>query len=213
MNEPGSTTDTSPARRPAIFLDRDGTIIEAVHYLSDPAAVRLLPGAAAAIRDLRAAGYACVVVTNQSAVGRGMFSLERMLEVQAEVDRQLASASAPLDGFYYCTAVPSRDDDRQSIDHPERKPAPGMLLRAAAELGLEIAKSWMIGDMISDILAGQNAGCLGTIFLACGQGRPHELVIPEGALVCDDLAAAAHHILSRHPHADPLSQHTKLPRT
>jgi D-glycero-D-manno-heptose 1,7-bisphosphate phosphatase len=168
-----------------------------VHYLSDPALVRLIPGAAEAIRDLRAAGFACVVVTNQSAVGRGLLSLERMLEVQAEVDRQLARAGAQLDGFYYCTAVPVRDDDRVSQDHPERKPSPGMLLRAASELGLEIAQSWMVGDMISDVLAGQNAGCVGTIFLTCGQGGVWELETLEGAVVLPDLAAAALHILDR----------------
>lgn len=181
---------------PAVFLDRDGTIIEAVHYLSDPAKVRLLPGAADAIRDLRAAGFACVVVTNQSAVGRGILTLERMLEVQAEVDRQLAGAGTQLDAFYYCTAVPARDDDRTSRDHPERKPSPGMILRAADELGLDLAQSWMVGDMISDVLAGQNAGCRGSIFLTCGQGRQDDLETLQGALILPDLAAAGHHILA-----------------
>src|SRR5262245_44330223 len=141
--------------RPAIFLDRDGTIIEAVRYLSDPAKVRLLPGAAEAIRDLRAAGYECVVVSNQSAIGRGMLTIERLMEIQAELDRQLAAHHTQLDGFYFCPAVPA-SNDRTAAEHPERKPAAGMLLRAAEELHLDLTQSWMIGDMISDILAGQN---------------------------------------------------------
>jgi D-glycero-D-manno-heptose 1,7-bisphosphate phosphatase len=178
-----------------VFLDRDGTIIEAVHYLRDPERVRLLPGAAGAIADLRAAGYACVVVSNQSAVGRGMLTVERLMEVQGEVDRQLAEAGTLLDGFYYCPAVPA-SDDRTAVDHPERKPAPGMLTRAAAELGLDLARSWMVGDMISDVLAGRAAGCLGSIFLTCGQGNADDVAELESVHIAADLAEAARRILA-----------------
>jgi D-glycero-D-manno-heptose 1,7-bisphosphate phosphatase len=196
---PGSHAHTNanpaPSPRPAVFLDRDGTIIEAVHYLSDPAKVRLLTGASDAIRALRAAGFACVVVTNQSAVGRGMLSVERLMEVQAEVDRQLALHDTQLDAFYYCPAVPA-SEDRTATEHPERKPAPGMLVRAAQELGLDLKQSWMVGDMVSDVLAGRNAGCRGSLFVACGQGRVGDLETLEGVVVVANLAEAAHHILS-----------------
>ena len=146
--------------RPAVFLDRDGTIIASVHYLADPELVRLIDGAARAIRALRSAGYAIVVVSNQSAVGRGMLSVERLFEVHDAMCRQLAEAGASLDGFYFCPAVPA-SDDRTAVDHPDRKPAPGMLLRAAIDLDLDLSRSWMIGDMVSDVLAGRNAGCMG----------------------------------------------------
>ena len=121
-------------RRPAVFLDRDGTVIEHVHYLSDPALVRLLPGAAEALRRLRRAGFARVLVTNQSAIGRGMLTVERLDQIHAEMDRQLAASGATLDGIYYCPDAPA-GDDRTVVEHSDRKPGPGMLLRAADESG------------------------------------------------------------------------------
>ena len=90
----------------AVFLDRDGTLIESVHYLRDPADVRLIPGAAKALVRLRAAGYACVVVTNQSAVGRGMLTIEGLEAVHAEMVRQLEAEGARLDDWRYCPVVP-----------------------------------------------------------------------------------------------------------
>lgn len=189
--------------RPAIFLDRDGTIIEAVHYLADPAKVRLLPGAAGAIKRLREAGYACVVVTNQSAIGRGLLTVEGLHEVHAEFCRQLAEAGAGIDGFYFCPTVPS-SDDRTALDDPNRKPGPGMLLQAASDLGLDLALSWMVGDMVSDILAGHNAGCRGAIFVACGQGHADDLQEIDqriDAIVLPNLSAAADHILASHTNA------------
>ena len=114
--------------RPAVFLDRDGTLIEHVHYLSDPAKVRLLPGAVEALRGLRDAGYALVLVTNQSAIGRGMLTVETLAEIHAVMERQLAAHDVALDAIYFCPEAPSRDGDRTAIDHPDRKPAPGMLL-------------------------------------------------------------------------------------
>jgi len=181
--------------RPAVFLDRDGTIIEAVHYLSDPARVRLLEGAASAIRELRAAGYVCVVVSNQSAIGRGMMTVERLFEVHAEMCRQLEEQGAALDGFYFCPAVPT-SEDRTRIDHPDRKPGPGMLLRASKELDLNLSRSWMIGDMISDVLAGQNAGCRGSVLLRAGSAEAGEPAIKAATyLVVPSIAEIAALIL------------------
>jgi histidinol-phosphate phosphatase family protein len=183
------------SQRPAVFLDRDGTVIEAIHYLRDPAAVRLLPGAGGALARLRAAGFACVLITNQSAIGRGLLTVERLHQVHAELCRQLDAYGAQLDGFYFCPTVPLFED-RTSIDDPDRKPSPGMILRASADLDLDIGRSWMIGDMVSDVLAGQNAGCRGSIFVASGQGRPEDLA----GLDCvrlQDLPAAAAYILER----------------
>ena len=108
--------------RPAVFLDRDGTLIEHVHYLSDPALVRLLPGAAEALRRLRRAGFACVLVTNQSAIGRGMLTEERLDQIHAEMNRQLAAEGATLDAIYYCPDAPGR---RRPDRGRERRPQAG----------------------------------------------------------------------------------------
>ena len=174
MLETSFRTDSRPMVRnrqaPAVFLDRDGTLIEHVHYLSDPAAVRLLPGAAEALKKLRRAGFAVVLVTNQSAIGRGMLTEDRLDEIHTEMRRQLAACGATIDGIYYCPVVPT-SDDRSVVEHPDRKPGPGMLLRAAVDLKLDLAASWMVGDLISDVFAGLNAGCR-SILLESGQSPP-----------------------------------------
>jgi D,D-heptose 1,7-bisphosphate phosphatase len=195
---PLPSADRAEPTRPAVFLDRDGTLIEHVHYLSSPHQVRLLPGAAEAMRRLRRAGYRCVLVTNQSAVGRGIISEGRLHEIHDELDRQLAEQGAGLDGIYFCPDVPT-GEDRTVVDQADRKPGPGMLLRAASELGIDLGASWMVGDVISDILAGWNAGCQ-SLFVAWGQT---ECLPGEGEihgrryLIVKDLAAAADTILSR----------------
>jgi len=155
-------------RRRAVFLDRDGTLIEHVRYLANPSDVRLLPGAADAIRRLRAAGYATVVVTNQSAIARGVITEGDLHEIHEEMCRQLAQEGAVLDAIYHCPVAP-QGDDRTQVENQDRKPGPGMLKRAAAELHLDMAQSWMIGDMISDVLAGRNAGCQGSWLVASGK--------------------------------------------
>lgn len=157
----------SPSR-PAIFLDRDGTIIRQVHHLCDPDLVSLLPGAAQAIRLFREAGYACVVVTNQSVIGRGMLTEAGLHEIHDRMHEQLAAEGTELDGVYFCPFAPAKNGDRTSIEHPNRKPAPGMLLDAAEELNLDLSRSWMIGDMASDVLAGRNARCKGSVLVLTG---------------------------------------------
>ncbi len=187
----------STKRRSAIFLDRDGTLIEHVHYLSDPARVRLLPGVAQALTRLRGAGFLCVLVTNQSAIGRGMITEARLHEIHAEMSRQLAEQGTALDAIYYCPDAPS-GDDRTVVDNLNRKPGPGMLLRAAAELDLELADSWMVGDLISDVLAGLNAGCR-SILVASGQAAPSDAGAEPTTgcyAIAADFAAAAEMILS-----------------
>ena len=179
---------------PAVFIDRDGTIIEQVHHLRHPSGVKLIPGAGDAVRRLQRTGYAAVVVSNQSVVGRGMLSEEGLADVHAEMCRQLAEHGAALDGCYYCPIAPVRTD-RLTIEHVDRKPGPGMLLRAARELRLDISRSWMVGDTISDLLAGRNAGCMSTILVKTGYGArgPQSYAID---YVVDNLAAAAAVIVS-----------------
>ncbi len=180
--------------RAAVFLDRDGTIIEQVHHLVDPLKVRLLPGAGEAIRRLRALDYACVVVTNQSVIGRGMLDETGLLAVHAELDRQLAAEGTAVDAYYFCPEQP-RQDDPAVIEHPDRKPGPGMLQRASRELQLDLARSWMIGDAVSDVLAGRNAGCRGSILVRTGYGRRAEAGLQAADCVVDDLAAAVQYIV------------------
>jgi histidinol-phosphate phosphatase family protein len=147
--------------RPALFLDRDGTLIADVGYPRDPAGVRLLPGCPEALRRLARAGFALVIVSNQSGVGRGLFSRAEAEAVHAEVVRRFAGAGVSFDGAYYCYHAP---DEGCGC----RKPAPGLLLRAAAELDLELTHSFMVGDKAIDVEAGAAAGCRAVRFGAAG---------------------------------------------
>lgn len=172
--------------KPAVFLDRDGTINVERSYITSPDELQLLPGVGAAIARLRAAGFACVVVTNQSAIDRGMMTLTDLERIHNEMCRQLAAAGATLDGIYACPAF---------VDHPERKPAPGMLLRAAAELQLDLSQSWMVGDSSRDVLAGIRAGVRACILVR--SGNPVDESMIGMCRVVDDLSAAADLILER----------------
>ncbi|WP_165250302.1 D-glycero-alpha-D-manno-heptose-1,7-bisphosphate 7-phosphatase [Paludisphaera soli] len=181
--------------RPAVFLDRDDTIIVDVPYLADPAEIRLLPGAAAAMGVLRRAGFVLVLATNQSAVGRGIITEARLGAIHDELERLLAEQGAALDAIRYSTHAPPRGD-RLSVEDPDRKPAPGMLLGAAREMGLDLESSWMVGDKITDVLAGLNAGCRS--ILVGSNATLAELPTaadPGRVFAAADLAAAASLIL------------------
>jgi len=140
------------ARRPAVFLDRDGTLIEDTHYPRDPRRVRLLPGAAEALRELGRRGFLLVVVSNQSGLGRGLVTAEEARAVAARVEECLRAGGAGVHASYYCPHAPW-DGCRC------RKPSPGMLLRASAELGIDLPRSFLVGDKASDVEAGRRAGC------------------------------------------------------
>ncbi len=159
MPESGSHSD---AKKPtAVFLDRDGTIIENHGYLSDPDQVELMPGAAEAISRFSASGYLVVVVSNQSGVARGLFDEEDLSVVHARLEEVLEADGASLDGSYYCPYLegPEATEDAYRRDSELRKPKPGMLLQAARELNVDLSGSWMIGDSPCDIQAGTLAGC------------------------------------------------------
>jgi D-glycero-D-manno-heptose 1,7-bisphosphate phosphatase len=190
-----TANSSSTSARAAVFLDRDDTLIANVPYLSDPSGVRLLPGASRALRALRRAGFALVLVTNQSAVGRGLITERRLEEIHDELGRLLAEQGASLDAIYYCPDVPV-GDDRTVVENSNRKPGPGMLHRATADLDLDLEASWMVGDLISDVLAGLNAGCRS--ILVGSNATLSEL--PPGAIrdrvfTAPDFAAAAEWIL------------------
>jgi histidinol-phosphate phosphatase family protein len=155
-------------RRPAVFLDRDGVVnMPPEGWVTEPDDFVLLPGAGEAIRRLNEAGWAVVVVTNQSAVGRGLMTREQMDAVHDRMVRLLAESGARLDGIYVCPHAPNEGCTC-------RKPLPGMLLEAARELGLDLSRSVMVGDSERDIEAGKAAGCL-TIAVASGKHPTSEI--------------------------------------
>jgi len=151
--------------RPAAFLDRDGVLIEDVGYPHRPDQLRLMPGAATAVRRLNAAGFVCVIVTNQSGVARGLFDLEQMQAFNDLVVQTLAEDGARIDAVYACP-YHSQGSVEAFIhpDHPDRKPNPGMILRAVVEHGLDPDRSLMIGDQPSDMEAARRGGVLGFHF-------------------------------------------------
>lgn len=145
----------------AVFLDRDGTIIEDRGYVRDPDDVVLLPGAADAIRKLADAGNLIVVVSNQSGVARGLLDEATLDQVHQRMEKLLREHHAPLHGVYYCPYLDGPeavvDSYRRASDF--RKPGDGMLQQAASELDIDLSKSWMIGDSPTDVQAGAKAGC------------------------------------------------------
>ena len=142
-----------------VFLDRDRTITEDPGYLTEPEAVKLLPGVDMALRSLAQAGFKLVVVTNQSGIARGMITEEGLEKVHSELRRQLSERDVHLDGIYYCPYHPEGTLEEYTRESVDRKPQPGMLLRAAKELDIDLTASWMIGDSPRDVEAGQRAGC------------------------------------------------------
>ena len=145
---------------PAVFLDRDNTIIHNSGDLADPDRVRLVQGAAMAIASLCGLGYKIVIVTNQGGVARGKYSEEAVQATNERVREMVMAAAtgARIDGFYYCPYHPEGTVEKYKREHEDRKPRPGMLLRAAKDLKIDLAQSWMVGDGLRDIEAGRAAG-------------------------------------------------------
>src|SRR3954468_16910413 len=149
------------SRRPAVFFDRDNTLIANDGYLGDPAGVVLVEGAAELVARVRGLGFATVVFSNQSGVARGMFGEDDVRAVNARVD-QLLGASDPaaiIDRHEFCPFHPEGTVEAYCKESDLRKPKPGMIHEAAAALGLDPGKSWVVGDSPRDIEAGQAAGC------------------------------------------------------
>jgi D-glycero-D-manno-heptose 1,7-bisphosphate phosphatase len=141
---------------PAVFIDRDGTINVNVHHLHRVEDLQLIPNADKAIAKLNAAGYAIIIITNQSAIARGLLTEKGLTEIHTELKRQLATQNATLNAIYHCPHHPKYGE---KIICTCRKPKPHMLQRAATEHNLDLSRSYMIGDSLSDLQAGWNAGC------------------------------------------------------
>lgn len=145
--------------RRAVFLDRDGVLIRDVDHLTAASQIEILPGVPAALRRLRDAAWTIVVVTNQSVVARGLVTEAELRRIHRVLEAQLRGCGASLDAVYYCPHHPEGAVARYRVICDCRKPEPGLLLRAAADLGIDLVASVMVGDTASDIEAGRRAGC------------------------------------------------------
>ena len=157
-------------KRWGVFLDRDGVINEEVGYLDNPAALKLIPGAAHAIRCLNRVHIPVIVVTNQAGVARGYFTEQRVHEIHEALSRLLAAEGAHIDRYYYCPHHPAEGLDPYRLDCECRKPKPGMLLKAAEEFNLDLKRCYFIGDKDLDIETGWRAGTH-TILVLTGYGE------------------------------------------
>ena len=189
------------ALRPAVFLDRDGTINEQMGYINHISRFVLLPGVIQAIRRLNSLQVPVVVVTNQSGLARGYFPESLLQTVHEEMRRQLQAEGAHVDGIYVCPHHPEARQERFRQNCTCRKPKTGLLEQAAAELKLDLSRSYMVGDRWSDLRCGAAAGTA-TVLVRTGYGRGEELYIgPQETLqpdyVADDLLAATAWIAAR----------------
>lgn len=176
----------------AVFLDKDGTLIKNVPYNVDPALIRLMPGALDGLAALHNAGYLLVVVSNQSGVARGLFPESALGPVEEQLRDLMSEAGAPLAGFYYCPHLPPGEGGTSCVC---RKPAPGMLHRAARVLQIDLAQSWMVGDILNDVEAGRRAGCR-TVLVDNGGETEWQLSLARTPdIIVGDLAEAAQAIL------------------
>lgn len=179
------------APAPAAFLDRDGTLIVERNYLADPDGVEFVEGAFEALALLRDAGYKLVIVTNQSGIGRGLYSLEDYRAVEARVESELAARGIQLDGVYFCPHDPDASDPCDC-----RKPGPGMYRDAQRNLNVDLAASVYVGDRLKDVEPARLFG--GRAFLVqTGYGADHASLATSDVIVTENLLAAAHRIVGK----------------
>lgn len=186
-------TRPEPARTPAVFIDKDGTLVENVPYNVDPAQLRFTPNAVEGLRLLASAGFRLVVVTNQPGIAFHFFDRAALTRLQLALQDKLAAQGVELAGFYACPHAPAAPRMAGCLC---RKPAPGMLHQAARGLHLDLPRSWMVGDILDDVEAGRRAGCR-SVLLDVGNEtvwRLSPLRTPHAR--CSDLLQAARHILA-----------------
>lgn len=188
--------------RPAIFFDRDGTLCRESGYINHPDRLELMPQTPGVLREVLARGWAAVVVTNQAGVARGYFPAHVLEQTHRRLERLLAAEGTRVDGIYACPHHPDLGGPGYRRECACRKPRPGLLLRAAEELGLDLSASFMVGDSFRDVGAGRAAGVRGTVLLRTGYGRGELLwkgssssVWPD--FVADDLEQALAWIIRR----------------
>jgi D-glycero-D-manno-heptose 1,7-bisphosphate phosphatase len=185
-------------RQSAIFIDRDGTINEDIGYVSSPGQLMIYPWAAEAIRLINESGLKAIVITNQSGVARRLYTEDTLSAIHDRLQSELRRAGAQIDGIYYCPHHPEIGDAPYRMACQCRKPGPGMLKQAALEHGIDLARSYVIGDKASDINLATGAGARGALVLT-GYGREtignRERWPCEPAIIADDLLEAVKLIL------------------
>jgi len=170
----------------AVFLDRDGTLVAEKNYLSDPDAIEILPGVPEALKRLQNTGFKLFIVTNQSGIGRGYYTLEDMHRVNARLLEELARNGVRFEKIYFAPEAPEEPSRG-------RKPSPQFLFDARDEFGIDLSRSYMIGDKLIDLECGWNAGVKKSILVRTGYGAELESAAPgnlSNAIVVDDLIAA-----------------------
>lgn len=156
--------------RAALFLDRDGVLVEEAHYLSKVEDVKLTPNAASVVKRANDKGVPVILVTNQAGIGYGYFEWDAFVAVQARILGELAQGGARVDGVFACPFHAKAKGVYVHDDHPARKPNPGMLMLAHDQMGVDLARSWIVGDRALDLLAGKNAGCAAGVHVLTGHG-------------------------------------------
>ena len=162
--------DDAPRGGPGLFLDRDGVVVEEVDYLCRVEDVAVIPGATDVIGTANRQGIPVVLVTNQSGIGQGRYGWDDFIAVQTVIVSLLEAGGARLDAIYACPHHPVGKGEFLHPDHPARKPNPGMILRAAADLDLDLRMSWLVGDKTVDIEAARRAGLAGAMQVMTGYG-------------------------------------------
>jgi D-glycero-D-manno-heptose 1,7-bisphosphate phosphatase len=156
--------------RPALFLDRDGAVVEEAGYLCRIDDIVVIPGAAEVISAANKRGVPVIIVTNQSGIGRGYYGWAEFGSVQEALIAMLAARGANIDAVYACAHHPEAEGSLAHPNHPARKPNPGMLLQAGCDLALDLKSSWLIGDKANDVEAAKRAGIAGALQVATGYG-------------------------------------------
>jgi D-glycero-D-manno-heptose 1,7-bisphosphate phosphatase len=178
----------------AVFLDRDGTLIQDRGYITDFSEVGFFPFAAAAVRSLNRAGFLVIVASNQSAVARGLCTEVEVVRLHLRLQEHFRGLGADIAAFYHCPFLPGGRVTAYSRESPLRKPEPGMLLQAARDHGLDLGRCFMVGDKADDMEAGRRAGCR-TVLVRTGNGTESESRLAADGrrpdFIVDDLSAAA----------------------
>ena len=189
------------ARRGAVFIDRDGTLIEEVGYVNHLDRLRFIPGAAEAVRRINDQGLLALMVTNQSGIANEILDIPLLDRIHERLAAHLSAKGARLDGIYYCPHHPSASDPRFRMECACRKPRPGMLLKGAEDHGVDLGRSYFVGDSVHDMAAAREAGVTAVLVLTgYGRGELEFRVRPRGlepAYVAEDIGDAVGWILRR----------------
>ena len=196
------------SRHAGIFLDRDGTINEEIDFLTSPDSLNLIDGSARAIREANECGFKVFVITNQSGIARGILTEENLAEIHSALLNKLALHNAHIDAIYYCPHHPDAVDVKYRVVCDCRKPGTGMLMKAVQEFGIDLERSYVIGDRMIDVQTGNNSGAT-SILVLTGYGRKELELCAENnidiSFVASDLGAAIRHIKDTVHHGQPSS--------